>query len=165
MMKSYSLRIGGQTFTAQVVEYTETKVVVELNGNTYEVELTGETTSAPPAAPSRVRHEPPTAKPATTPSEKLSPQAAQAGVHSSGIDPAATGHGAGAVTAPIPGAVKQILVAVGDEVTEGTVVVVLEAMKMENEITARVAGKVSEIRVGLSESVQEGQLLIQIEVS
>ena len=59
---------------------------------------------------------------------------------------------------------KQILVGVGDEVAEGTVVLVLEAMKMENEISARVTGKVSEIPIGIGDSVQEGQLLIQIEV-
>ena len=71
----------------------------------------------------------------------------------------------GDVTAPIPGAVKQILVAVGDYVSAGAAVLVLEAMKMENEISAPVAGKVSKIAVGLGESVQEGQLLLQIEVS
>ena len=38
-MKTYAFKVGGQSFTARIMEYTETKVVVELNGSTYEVEL------------------------------------------------------------------------------------------------------------------------------
>jgi len=162
MMKSYVLKVGGQSFTARIVEYTETKVVVDLNGSSYEVELSSET---PVAEPTRSvhpggakRHTDPAAQPSPTPMPTPP-------LRSSSLAAEIGAHGVGAVTAPIPGAVKQILVAVGDFVSEGAVVLVLEAMKMENEISARVAGKVSEIAVGLGESVQEGQLLLQIEAS
>lgn len=150
MMKSYSLKVGGQSFTARIVEYTETKVVVDLDGNQYEVELSAETLEAEPSMPVPAGTPKKQPAPVTPPSRSSSPIVAT---------------GAGAVVAPLPGVVKQILVAVGDDVGEGTVVLVLEAMKMENEISARAAGKVSEIAVGLGESVQEGQLLLQIEVS
>ena len=169
MMKSYSFKVGGQSFTAQIVEYTETKVVVDLNGNHYEVELSSERPVAPVApvtaapsgpapAPPIPIHQPSThgARSQTQPAPVAPAPAAK---------PSSAAPGAGDVTAPIPGVVKQILVAVGDEVAEGSIVLILEAMKMENEISARVAGKISEIRVGLGDSVQEGHLLIQIEVS
>ena len=151
-MKTYSLRIGEQTFSARVVEYTETKVVVELNGNTYEVELAGEKVTAPPAAPvpsrsNRDKKRPPAPPPANWVKGHAAPSA-----------------GPGAITAPIPGAVKEIRVSVGDKVTEGTIVLLLEAMKMENEIPSRVSGTVSDIKIGVGDSVQEGQLLIEIEV-
>jgi glutaconyl-CoA/methylmalonyl-CoA decarboxylase subunit gamma len=157
MMKSYNLRIGAQTFTAQIVEYTETKVVVDLNGNTYEVELSSESSTDTVPAPrgSTAIKPPAAAKPAAAPKAEEAPRAAAR-------ETTAT---AGAISAPIPGAVKKILVSVGDDVEEGTVVLVLEAMKMENEITARLPGKVTEIAVGLDESVQEGQLLIRVEAS
>lgn len=166
-MRSYNLKVGGQTFTARVLEYTETKVVVDLNGTAYEVELSSETTVTDPAA----RTPPPPAAPKPPPRRDRSTEAprtpappvpaGQSGTAGPHHDP----HGAGAVIAPIPGVVKQIPVVVGDTVHEGSLVLVLEAMKMENEISARVSGPVSEILVELGESVQEGQVLMQIEVS
>ncbi len=154
-MKSYDFKVGGQSFTARIVEYTETRVVVDLNGNTYDVELSSVTPMAPvtPVAPASSVTPPRPAPTPPTPVKKKPPQ----------IAPSAPG--TGAVTAPIPGVVKQIPVAVGDEVTEGTVVLILEAMKMENQISATVGGTISEIKVALGDSIQEGQLLIQIEAS
>jgi len=162
MMKSYRLKVGGQSFTARIVEYTETKVVVDLNGSNYEVELSSETLETGPSRPA------PAGGPKKHPSQPVQPSPPSPATppsRASSLTAAIGSHGVGDVTAPIPGAVKQILVAVGDYVSEDAVVLVLEAMKMENEISARVAGKVSEIAVGLGESVQEGQLLLQIEVS
>ncbi|MCK5250470.1 MAG: biotin/lipoyl-binding protein [Spirochaetaceae bacterium] len=150
-MKSYDFKVGGQSFTARIVEYTESRVVVDLNGNTYDVELSSETTVAPASAIT-----PPAPK-------KVQPQRVVTSTQTP--VPAAGTHDTGAVTAPIPGVVKQIPVAVGDEVTEGKVVLILEAMKMENQISATVGGTISEIKVALGDSVHEGQLLIQIEAS
>ena len=165
MIRSYDFKVGGQSFTARIVEYTESRVVVELNGNVYEVELSsdrpvlaGAPIPARPAATSPVPiHE--RKQPAPAPASQSAAASAAA------IAPASAAPGSGTVVAPIPGVVKKIPVAVGDEVTESTVVLILEAMKMENEISARVAGKVSEIKVALGDSVQEGQALLQIEVS
>jgi len=71
--------------------------------------------------------------------------------------------GAGAVTAMMPGAILRVLVAAGDEVQEGDVVVILEAMKMENEIHAHKAGVVKTVHVGPGDSVENGQALVEIE--
>ena len=69
---------------------------------------------------------------------------------------------ANAVVAPLSGAVARILVAEGDEITEGQVLLVLEAMKMETEITAPHAGKVAHILVGERDAVQGGEPLIEL---
>ena len=68
-----------------------------------------------------------------------------------------------AVTAPLAGSVRKILVEVGQSVAAGDVVAVLEAMKMETEITAPKAGKVSAILVEVGAAVQGGDPIIDIE--
>lgn len=67
-----------------------------------------------------------------------------------------------AVVAPLAGSVTRILVAEGDEIEAGQVLLVLEAMKMETEITAPAAGKVSAILVAPGDAVQGGQALIEL---
>ncbi|MDF1566330.1 MAG: acetyl-CoA carboxylase biotin carboxyl carrier protein subunit [Deltaproteobacteria bacterium] len=65
--------------------------------------------------------------------------------------------------APMPGKVVKLLKAVGDEVAEGEGVIVVEAMKMENELKAPKAGTLSEIRVETGDTVDGGTLLLVIE--
>lgn len=70
-------------------------------------------------------------------------------------------HGELAVIAPIPGLVVQVLVAEGDEVTENQPLLLLEAMKMENEIRSQRSGKVKELKVEAGQRVeQHGTLMI-----
>ena len=84
----------------------------------------------------------------------------------SDISPAAAGVGhAGAeqarqVTAPLAGMVVRVMVGVGDAVSAGDVLLVLEAMKMEAEIQAPAAGTIAAIRVRGGDSVQLGQILL-----
>ncbi len=61
---------------------------------------------------------------------------------------------------PMPGRVVKVMVAVGDEVAPGQAVMVVEAMKMENELKAKVAGKVSEIFVKAGEPVEANAKLV-----
>ena len=70
---------------------------------------------------------------------------------------------ANAVVAPLSGAVARILVAEGDEITEGQVLLVLEAMKMETEITAPRDGVVTSVLVEKGTAVQGGEGLIELE--
>lgn len=146
-MKTYDFKVGGQSFTARIVEYSDTRIIVDLNGNNYEVEMTSETSAAPPVSFTPQR-------PVPTPDKPVRKQPSQAPTS-----------GPGAVNSPIPGVVKQISVSVGDKVDKNTVVLLLEAMKMENQITAGTEGTVTRIAVALGDTVDEGQLLIQIEVS
>jgi pyruvate carboxylase subunit B len=64
--------------------------------------------------------------------------------------------------APMPGLVVRVLVEEGDQVTAGQGLVVLEAMKMENELKASVAGVVGSVRAVAGSTVEKGQVLLQV---
>ncbi|MBS3902410.1 MAG: biotin/lipoyl-binding protein [Dethiobacter sp.] len=68
-----------------------------------------------------------------------------------------------AVFSPMPGVVLNILVEIGQSVNCGDVLLILEAMKMENEVTASVAGTIKEITVAKGASVNTGDLMVVIE--
>ena len=72
---------------------------------------------------------------------------------------------AGSLTAPMPGKVVRVLVAPGDTVEKGAGLVVLEAMKMQNQLQAPGPGTVREVRVAEGQSVDGGQLLVILEPS
>ena len=67
------------------------------------------------------------------------------------------------IVAPMPGLIIEILVDVGDEVREYQTVMVLEAMKMENQIASTTSGKVVEIKVKVGDAVREGQALLVLQ--
>jgi biotin carboxyl carrier protein len=73
------------------------------------------------------------------------------------------GSGSKVIEAPMPGKVITVKVKAGDEVKPNQVVVILEAMKMENEIVSEAAGKVKEIKVRAGEAVEGGQALVVLE--
>lgn len=79
----------------------------------------------------------------------------------------ATGHGSGGgdgrLVAPIPGLVVRLLVAVGETVERGQPVLVLDAMKLENEIAAPRAGTVRAIHVAAGQAVEKDQLMLELE--
>ena len=83
--------------------------------------------------------------------------------HSRGGDRAAGAAGQQRVKAPMPGRVLRVLVAPGDVVAHRQGLVVVEAMKMENELTAPKAGRVIEVAVTEGISVEAGRLLVVIE--
>ena len=67
------------------------------------------------------------------------------------------------VTAPMPGNILDVKVKVGDKVENGTALVVLEAMKMENDVVAPVAGTVASINVKKGDTVESGALIAVIQ--
>ena len=111
------------------------KYRVNVNGTAYEVEIE-EMAGAPVAAP--------VAAPAAAPA------------------PAASGAGEG-INAPMPGNILSVNVAAGDTVKKGQVLMVLEAMKMENEIMAPRDGKVTAVAVAKGAAVESGALLCTIQ--
>ena len=112
------------------------KYRVNVNGTAYEVEIE-EMNGAPAAAPVA-------AAPAATPA------------------PAASGTGE-SITSPMPGNILAVNVAAGDMVKKGQVLMVLEAMKMENEIMAPHDGKVTAVAVTKGAAVESGALLCTIQ--
>jgi glutaconyl-CoA decarboxylase len=129
------------------------KYKVTLNGRTYEVEveagkamLLDEYEAIAPAAPAAPAAAPVAAAPAAAPAAAA---------------PAVTGAGE-AVTAPMPGTILKVNVKVGDAVKAGTVLCVLEAMKMENEIMAPKAGTVTQVLATKGGSVDTGAPLVVI---
>ena len=87
-------------------------------------------------------------------------------------DPKRLSHNAGAagqaggravLTSPMPGKIVRVLCAVGDEVTEGQSLLVVEAMKMQNEVQAPKTGKVAELKVTEGQTVNAGEILAVVE--
>ncbi|WP_283266328.1 biotin/lipoyl-containing protein, partial [Streptococcus dysgalactiae] len=98
----------------------------------------------------------PTPAPVPAPAE-VSPQVEEV----QAPQPTATA-GADAIPSPMPGTILKVLVAVGDQVAENQPLLILEAMKMENEIVASSAGIVSAIHVSPGQVVNPGDGLITI---
>ena len=124
------------------------KFNITVNGKTYEVDVeeVGGADTPAPVAPA------PVAAPAAAPAPAAKPAAPKAA-------PVA---GATQVKAPMPGTVLSVKVSAGDSVTKDTVVAVLEAMKMENEIFAGVDGTVAGVSVSNGDSVNTGDVLVSI---
>ena len=80
-----------------------------------------------------------------------------------GADTGGGAHGDQPVTAPMPGRVVRVLVAAGDEVAVRQGVVVVEAMKMENELRSPKAGRIKEVNVAPGTSVEAGRVLLVVE--
>ena len=129
------------------------KYKVTLNGRTYEVEVEAGKAMLLDEYEAIVPTAAPVAAPATAPAPAAAPAAAPA--------PAAAAPVAGeAVTAPMPGNILKVNVTAGQAVKEGDVLVVLEAMKMENEILAPKACTVKQVLVSKGATVDTGATLV-----
>lgn len=105
---------------------------------------------------------PQTQAPQAAPKAAPAPQAAAPAPKAAPAAPAAApAAGAHTVDAPLPGTIKQVLVSVGQEIAAGETVVIMEAMKMENNITAEFGGKVTAVKVAVGDQVQSGQALVE----
>ena len=149
-MKQYKYKVNGAQYDVTIDSIVGNIAKVEVNGIPFEVEMQG-SSLVEEDLPTQVADE--TAAPAVA--------AAPAAVEAASAAPAAGAPGA-PVKAPLPGVVAKILVSVGQAVKKGETVLVLEAMKMENNITAEADGKITGICVAAGDSVMEGTTLVTI---
>ncbi len=140
-MKEFKYTIDGKEYKVQIEDVEGNIADVTVNGEAFKVEMEQE----------------------AEPEKKIVLGQPAAEAEEGETASAANVNTANALKAPLPGVVTEIKVAVGDEVKVGDVVVVLEAMKMANNLEAEKDGKVTAICVKTGESVLEDSPLVVIE--
>ena len=145
-MKKFKFTINGNIYETEVLSIEDNIAEIEVNGTLYKVEV--DKTMKTTKTPKLVRQ-------VAVPSTDSHPSVAKT---SSPEGP----KGAGSIKSPLPGVILEMFVREGDVVKMGQRLLMLEAMKMENNIEADKAGKVVSILKHKGDSVMEGDVLIII---
>jgi biotin carboxyl carrier protein len=138
-----TIKINDSSYDVEVGDINSRPIVATLNGETYEVwpeEAAVETVAPAVAKPVEIH---------PAPVVRNTPVAQPSGDVSK------------AITAPIPGVIISISAKIGDNVTFGQEVCILEAMKMKNSIKATRAGKIGVVKINSGDHVQHGQILFE----
>jgi len=139
-MKNFKFTISGNTYEVEIKDFEKNTAIIEVNGTLYTVELHREVKKT--KTPTLVRAEVPPSK-----REKIEKK------EKGSSDP---------VTAPLPGNIIEILVKPGDLVKKGQILLVMEAMKMENKIQSEKDGVVESVKVIPGSNVLQGDILIEL---
>ena len=157
MSNKYQYKVQGVDYEVEIESVEGNIANVSVNGIPFEVELQQPINAAKhpgivkkTAAPSVSATNPESAAPATATPKAAAPA------------PGGQGSAASALRAPLPGTINAVNVKVGDAVAAGDVVIILEAMKMQNNIEAEQAGTVKTVDVSVGDSVMEGTVLLTI---
>ena len=145
-MKEYKYKINGNLYKVTIGDIEDNIAHVEVNGTPYKVEMEQQ-----PVKQTVVK--PVVRQVSTTPAAPTTQV----------VKPAAASSGKSGVKSPLPGVILDIKVNVGDTVKKGQTIIILEAMKMENNINADKDGKITAINVNKGDSVLEGNDLVIIE--
>ena len=142
MIQRFKLTIDGVDYDVEIGETSTSPVDVTVDGTTYSVDLPADLgrTSLAATTPSRPSPEWPSAPSPTAP----------------------TSGGPDSINAPIPGRIIRLLVNVGDKVTAGQGVVMMESMKMEQTIESAIDGIVKNILVSPGDAVAHGQAMVKL---
>jgi len=138
-MRRYKFTISGNKYNVEIKSFEENVAEIEVNGTSYKVELGHEIKT--PQTPKLVRYTPP------------SPPKA----------PVLNTPGLSMIKAPLPGTIISIAVEPGMQIKLEQPVLILEAMKMENNIFAEKPGIVKTVKVAVGDTVMQGDILIEIE--
>ncbi|MDR0790236.1 MAG: biotin/lipoyl-binding protein [Bacteroidales bacterium] len=144
-MKSYKLKINGTNYAVNINNIDGQIIDLELNGTPYKVEIDKDIKQS--KTPKLLRS-------VAVPSTDIAPQVAKTAVNVSGSGTS--------VKSPLPGTILDVYVNVGDNVSIGQKLFMLEAMKMENQIDSDVSGTVKAIKISKGASVMEGDVLLII---
>lgn len=156
-MKEYKFKINGNNYAVSVDNVENGIATVAVNGTNYKVEIddeSGAVKSATPLAP-QVTPGKYQATPAGSSVSESAAKVNQANTASAGSETP--------LKSPLPGVILEVRVKVGDMVREGQCLMILEAMKMENNVDANKAGFVKSIMKNAGDSVLEGDVLLTIE--
>jgi glutaconyl-CoA/methylmalonyl-CoA decarboxylase subunit gamma len=150
-MKEIKLEIQGKEYIVAIEDFGSSEARLTVNGKTYTVGLKD---LGQQIVVENVRASVPSAS---------KPAAAAAPAHAPA--PASTGSSSGSaqVLAPLPGLILNVMVKVGDRVNAGQKIMVMEAMKMENDINAGITGTVKTLNVKNGDNISEGDVLAIIE--
>ena len=138
-MKRFRFKIRGDKYEAVINSFENNVVEVEVNGTHYKVEIEKEMVKS--KTPKLVR----ASVPVTKEDAQIKSKAGKL------------------VKAPLPGTIMKINVKVGDEVNAGDTLLIMEAMKMENNIQCETGGKVKSVMAAVGENVLQGDILLEIE--
>jgi biotin carboxyl carrier protein len=145
-VKRFELLLNGKAYLVEVMKIDGDTALVTVNGTEYEIGVNDLSKMDLPKA----------VKVATPQQQQAQPSGQQCLVETAG--------GLVTVKAPLPGLVLDIKVTVGDTVKPGDVLLVIETMKMENNVVSPRAGTIKEIPAKKGETVNEGAPLVVIEV-
>lgn len=149
-MNKYQYKVQGVDYDVEIVDVEGNIAKVNVNGISFEVEMKR------PINPATKPHKPKVAAPAAPAAQPVAAPVADKPKAEAPV-------GAGMkVTAPLPGTITDIKVKVGDTVKDGDTVIILEAMKMQNNIEAECSGTVTSVLVNKGDTVMEGDALITI---
>ena len=140
-MKKYKFKISGNEYEVHIKDFEDNIANIEVNGTAYSVEIDKEIKTS--KTPQLIR------KPVEQkPGEGYIQKTPSTGMYK--------------VTSPLPGTIIKINIKVGDTVTENQNLMVMEAMKMENQILTQKAGVVNSIKVNVGDTVMQDDVLIEI---
>ena len=152
-MNKYQYKVQGVDYDVEIEEVEGNIAKVNVNGIRFDVEMKQPINPASTLKKVHVQAPKPVSRPSVAPAAAAAaapaPQAAPAGAGSP-------------VKAPLPGTITELKVNVGDTVKVGDVVLVLEAMKMQNNIESEYEGTVTSINAKQGENVMEGAVLMTI---
>lgn len=153
-MNKYQYKVQGVDYDVEIEEVEGNVAKVNVNGIRFDVEMKQPINPTSTLKKVRIETPKPVARPAAAPAPAAAAPAAAA--------PAAAAGAGSPVKAPLPGTITEVKVNVGDTVKPGDVVLVLEAMKMQNNIESEYEGTVTAILAKQGETVMEGAMLMTI---
>ncbi len=150
-VRTFNIAIGGDYYNVEVEEV----------GGRPKIRAVGETAPLITKEPTPPKETEPAKKEEPAPRDETKPKE-EVKAKNNKLEPALSANGEHPIIAPMPGMVVQFEVKVGDRVNEGDVLVILEAMKMQNNLTAKVAGVIKSLKVSPGTSVEKDQVLLVI---
>lgn len=149
-MKEYKFKINGSEYKVNINEVEGQEIKLDVNGTAYTVTVDKEMRAQKPRTIVQTNNAP-----------RVAAAAGEVQRSSAAPKPAAAA-GGNKLNSPLPGTILDVFVNVGDQVKAGQRVLLLEAMKMENNIEADVDGTVTAVNVRKGDAVLEGDCLIVI---